>query len=247
MIAFEDANGMIQNYLTNTLIAQEKQMDKGYKLPLSDALFCARDNVRNKMFFKSICTAVETLKKKQDKVMVVDAGSGVGILGVYALLAGAEKCFFLENNPHSLEYSRGLIGKLGYKDKAHFIQCDATTVELPTPYDLLISETLTSGFVDEDFVEIVNHLRQFGKTDSIIIPEGFEMTVTEKDKSGAELGASTVKIDSYSPITRAAKTIKNPQAKTLTYHTKATLFDDITLESGECISFLNERTVQTAT
>jgi SAM-dependent methyltransferase len=251
MTEFDDISKEIQEYLLKKTIPRDKLINKNYKLPLSDAIFCAQDGYRNRIFFKSINAAIKKLKEKnvgktgwnaRSDLTVIDAGSGIGILGAYALLLGADKCFFLENNPYSLEYSKNLLKHFKLEKKSHFIECDATKFELPVKYDLLISETITSGFLEEDFISIINNLRRFGKKGSIIIPESFEITITQKDKSGNELNKDKIHMSSYSKMCSPDENINTLVANQITYTMKAKLFDSFTLESGECMSFLNERT-----
>ncbi len=84
MEKFQKINNRILNIVTNLEIKYEDMTDKSYKLPLSDALFCISDIRRNKIFFDSIQAAIEN-KKDQKEIIVVDAGSGTGILGFFAL------------------------------------------------------------------------------------------------------------------------------------------------------------------
>gem|GEM_PF-5956594 len=50
---------------------------------------------------------------------------------------------------------------------------------MPESYDLLISETISSGFVDEDFLKIVENLKQFAKDSFEIVPKSFDLDVKD--------------------------------------------------------------------
>jgi len=233
---------LIHNQIQAFLSAQKEDPsalgNKCYKLPLSDALFCAEDVVRNRAFFQGIQQAIQ--ERPERPLTVVDAGSGTGILGAFALALGAEKCFFLEHNPHSLELSKKLVDHLGFKEQSVFIECDATQVELPEPYDILISETLSSGFVTEDFPRIVAHLKRYGKPGSVIIPERFRITMTEEDEGGRELEQTVWNIQSRKVAEDKRPIAKNQKTRSLCWHTKGWIYGDIAVESGDCMSFLNE-------
>ena len=214
--------------------------DSKYKLPLSDAIFCAQDTIRNRKFFEAIGRAVTDLKKDQPSLTVVDAGSGTGILGIFALFSGADKCYFLENNPYSLKLSQELIHHLGLSDKSVFRECDASTYQLPELFDLMISETLSAGFVHEDFPRIVNHLKSFAKSHAIIVPEAFDAVMIEQDSSGNELHEQTFHFDSLEGF-NSQKLELNPKTRTLKWTMDANLYDGLWFRSGESSSFLNER------
>ena len=118
---FKQIDKKIKHYLKTYLPKESELSDAKYKLPLSDAFFCAQDRFRNQMFFKAIEAAMQKLKSQESFITVVDAGSGIGLLGAYALFLGADQCFLLEHNPHTLHYSKGLLEYLGYSERSEFI------------------------------------------------------------------------------------------------------------------------------
>lgn len=238
--AFDAINTDIQTFLQAQQTNFYTQEDKQYKLPTSDAIFCALDTPRNRAFFTAIGKAIVSLQKNRENIKVLYAGSGTGILGVFALHLGAEYCEFLEHNPYSLELSKQLVEHCGYTDRVIFRECDATQIEIE-PYDLLISETLTSGFVSEEFPQIVNHLRQFGNDHSIIIPEQFEVTLLEKNEAGDIVNTQTFLFTSQDGFEKQIMHLM-PETTQITWRTKTCLYDDVSLDSGDCISFMNEMT-----
>jgi 16S rRNA G966 N2-methylase RsmD len=217
--------------------------DQDAKLPLSDAIFCAEDERRNRVFEQAIRQAVIDLKKKCSQVVVVDAGSGTGILGLFALRSGADKCYFLEQNPYALAFSKKVIQKYGFEAQSVFLEGDATEVDLPETFDLLISETLTAGFVAEDFPKIINHLRIFRQPHSIFIPEAFSVSVTEKDGQYQTLAEHQFYFRSQAGFQKNKLLLVSP-TKTiahLVWRSEAFLYQQKTLQSGDCLSFLNQR------
>jgi hypothetical protein len=173
-------------------------------------------------------------------ITVVDAGSGTGILGAFALSLGASKCYFLEHNPNSLQLSKSLIDELGLSDKSIFMECDARNVELPEKYDLLISETLSSGFVQEDFVPIVRHLLQFSQPHALFIPESFKIELDELDDQKKQLNTQSFFFSTEHGF--PDRLIKaSPAATHLKWITDAELYGGTHLRTGDCVSFLNER------
>lgn len=141
-------------------------------LKTSDAVFCAEDTIRNRRFWQSIKDL--SLTKNEDFV-VVDAGCGLGILGLMTLLHGAKKVYFIESNPETLKLAKAFIKSFQVNGSTvEFIKTDATTVKIKEPFDVIISETISKDLLDEDFIRIIENLIPQGKSDLSIIPCGFE-------------------------------------------------------------------------
>lgn len=236
---FDEIHHKIQKFISSQKIEAYSLEDTQYKLPLSDALFCATDAPRNRAFFVAIQKAISDLQEKTDSVHVVYAGSGTGILGIFALACGADSAVFLEHNPYSLDYSKKLSRYCGYADRIKFIKCDATTLKLETSYNLLISETLTSGFVREEFPLIVNNLVHFRAKNSVILPQKFVLTLEEKNNSEECIRVQEFSFHSKNGFPKIGLFLHKNTTQLL-WKTICTLYDDIVLSSGSCISFLNQ-------
>ena len=239
---FDIVNSQIQKFISEHQGDLYSLNDTTYKLPLSDAVFCATDIPRNRAFFEAIRKAVIKLKTLTEKIRVVYAGSGTGILGIFALALGAKDCLFLEHNPHSLEFSKKLVTAMGFAGQVKFIECDATKIQFSKPYDLLLSETLTSGFVREDFAYIIRHLRKFGEASSIIIPEKFSVRLEEKNENGKTVAEHNFEFVSSADFELQEIKLQNSATTQLTWNTTTTLYDDVIVQPGECVSFMNEMT-----
>jgi len=171
---------------------------------------------------------------------MVDAGSGTGILWFFALWLGAKKVILVENNPTSLELSRTLADYLWYRECIEFVLADAKEVILETEYDILVSETLTSGFSAEDFPAIVRNL---AKTHPLIIPEKFIFHCESYDRDMQELEQRDIELRSadlpeFFPL-KVPKETHSISISTSTY-----LTSEIILESGDCCSFMNTRSFE---
>lgn len=149
--------------------------DRG--LPLSDAIFCAEDRARNAAFFRAISAVAQQLPRD---FVAIDAGAGLGILGFFALLAGARKVLFIEINPQTLHFAKLLSEKLGFeKHRMEFYCADARTFSPAEMPDLFLSETISAGFVTEDFPEIVRNFYSFAAPHAFFLPERFEIFAPE--------------------------------------------------------------------
>ena len=125
---------------------------------------CLFDKKRSFEFLKAINKTV----KKND--IVVDAGSGSGILGLFAAKAGAKKVFCIESNPRFTKIIKKNAELNGLSHIIQVIRGDVTKIKLPSKVNVIICELLSTGFFYEPEVQVINHLRKFMKKDGKIIP-----------------------------------------------------------------------------
>ncbi len=116
--------------------------------------------------------AIEDTVKAGD--VVIDAGSGTGILGVFAALAGARHVYCIELHPRFVKLIEHLAERNGVGDRVTVIQADASNVTIPEPADVLICELLCTGQFFEPQVQVVRHLRQFLRPEATLIPRRIE-------------------------------------------------------------------------
>lgn len=125
---------------------------------------CLFDKKRSFDFLSAINESV----KKDD--IVVDAGSGSGILGLFAARAGAKKVFCIESNPRFIEVIKKNAEINHFSNVIEAIYADATKIKLPCEVDVIICELLSTGFFYEPEIQVINHLRKFLKKGGKIIP-----------------------------------------------------------------------------
>ena len=116
--------------------------------------------------------AIEDVVKKDD--VVVDAGAGTGILGVFAALDGAKQIYSIELNQRFCTLIKHLADKNNVSHIIKVIPGDASKVELPEKPDVVICELLCTGQFFEPQVQVINHLRQYFKPKTQIIPSKIE-------------------------------------------------------------------------
>jgi len=225
---FKELQKQIYDFLEAKRVESYSLADKHFKLPLSDAIFCAQDAFRNRKFYEATSMAIADLKKEHESIVVVDAGSGTGVLGLFALLSGADKCYFLEHNPYALSLSKEFMGHFELLNKCEFIECDATSMALPEKFDLLISETISAGFLDEDFPGIVRNLKDHEKEHAIYIPQSFEIIISGNEPIFQKTPDEIQKISAQPGSTISMS---------------AQLYNDVWIRPAESASFLNERKV----
>src|SRR5437762_2323299 len=94
-------------------------------------------------FCRSMCSAVRDAIRAAVKPgdVVVDLGSGSGILAFFACEAGARKVYAIEQQ-HTADAAALLAKHLGLADRIEVIHERSMNVELPERGDVLVTETI---------------------------------------------------------------------------------------------------------
>jgi enediyne biosynthesis protein CalE3 len=109
--------------------------------------------------------------------VVVDIGTGTGLLAYFACQAGAARVFAIEEGP-IVELARELAVVNAFADRVEFFHDRSYNVELPERADVLITETLWNFGVGEGMVGFLADARErLLKPGARIIPAGVELHV----------------------------------------------------------------------
>jgi predicted RNA methylase len=121
--------------------------------------------------------------------VVLDAGSGSGILAFFAASAGASRVYAVEIDPVLASWLDRSVRANGLGDVVHVICGDISRVRLPAAVDVCICEMLDTGLLDETQVLALNQLRarHVLSESTRLIPERYE--------TFAELGSA--RLDCY--------------------------------------------------
>ena len=110
-------------------------------------IFMLNDKKRTDYFINGIN---ETVKKGD---IVLDIGTGTGILAIAAARAGAKKVYAIETSSIA-DIAEEIIEMAGVTDKVEVIRGWSTTVDLPEKADVLVSEMLGNDPLDERILQI---------------------------------------------------------------------------------------------
>jgi len=105
-------------------------------------------------------TAIRATVRPGD--VVVDAGSGSGILALLAADAGAEEVFAVELDPFLAACLDRTVRANDLADTIEVVCGDICTVPLPPSVDVFICEMLDTGLLDETQAIVINRLRARG-------------------------------------------------------------------------------------
>lgn len=129
---------------------------------------CLFDPEKAEVFEKAIREAV------RPEHMVLDVGTGSGILALLAAKAGAKKVVALEFDPFVAGIARENFKQNGFADTIELVTGDARTHRFPpgTHFDVVTMEMLSSGMVDEMQVQAANNLLEQGaaSAETVFLP-----------------------------------------------------------------------------
>ena len=138
---------------------------------------CLIDEYRTKTFQ----AAIEQTVKPGD--LVVDIGSGSGILAFFAAKAGATQVYAVEIDHLLAESLKKSIWANGFEDKITVVEGNALSVSLPQNANVVIAEIIETGLLDEMQLQVINELRTKGVISAVtrIIPGSYESFIRLAD------------------------------------------------------------------
>ena len=140
------------------------------------------DEVRNKAYSDALKLAVG------DGDVVLDIGTGSGLLSLMAAASGAEKVITCETSRTIAEAAKEIIDINGYRGKISVLNKKSTDlivgVDLPQRADLIVSEVFSSEFVGEGVrTTILDANKRLLKKGGRIIPQSGKIRIALIDNS----------------------------------------------------------------
>lgn len=142
-------------------------------LDVLDSVHCVYDKHRTDFFLNCINKVVQ----KND--VVIEAGSGTGILSIMSSVRGAN-VYSIELNKKIIYLAKAIISffaenKFISKNSINLIQANAIRYKPSQKADIIISENIYTGMFYEKQVQIMNHLSKFLRRGGVTIPSGLVM------------------------------------------------------------------------
>ncbi|MHA1648915.1 MAG: 50S ribosomal protein L11 methyltransferase [Candidatus Helarchaeota archaeon] len=104
--------------------------------------------------------------------IVIDFGCGTGILGFFALQAGARHVYAIEETS-IIDYAKQLANKNKFTDKITFINKsghELTKQDIPQQVDIILSEPISNLLLEGNAWSAIEHLKSFLKDGGLILP-----------------------------------------------------------------------------
>lgn len=126
------------------------------------------DQFRNAFYHRNLH------KHAKDKV-VLDMGTGTGLLAFYALSAGAKFVYATEQNHEMAEIANSILSKCFDKSRFKVLTANLWTDEIDSqiemPIDILVSETVGPGLFDQGMIHTWHCIKPFLAPNAISIPD----------------------------------------------------------------------------
>lgn len=140
--------------------------------------------------------------------VVLDVGTGTGILAFFACQAGARRVYAIDGG-NVIELARLLARQNGLDGRIEFLNDWSSRVVLPEPVDVIVTETMGNFGLEEGILETVIDARtRFLKKDGTIIPQAVELFVAPIEQAGVYQQVDTWANDlygvDYTPLRRFA-------------------------------------------
>jgi SAM-dependent methyltransferase len=183
---------------------------------ISNYLIMINDRWRNKFYADALCS---TAKGK----VVLDVGTGTGILSAYALQAGAKFVFAVEVDPRSAEIAQYTLSKCFDQSRFKVINSDFWTDQIDgqidREIDILVSETVGPDLFDQGMCSTWHCAKPFLAFDAISIPDRLHCDVHVWDgiRHISERSRSLTKNDSEAHLYPAELLMDNFAAALVEY------------------------------
>ncbi|KAJ3596639.1 hypothetical protein NHX12_003043 [Muraenolepis orangiensis] len=118
---------------------------------------------QNQKYYKGIRAAVVRVKDRGEKAIVLDIGTGTGLLSMMALTAGADFCYAIEVFKPMAEAAKNIVEKNGFSDRMKIINKHSTEVtvgpdgDMQTRANILITELFDTELIGEGALPSYEH------------------------------------------------------------------------------------------
>ena len=169
-------------------------IDKYLVIPLKNNTICSyldmlNDSWRNKFY-------IDALQKHAKDKIVVDMGTGTGILAYYALLFGAKFVYCFEYRPDMALVAQKVLEKKFSKDRFKVIASNFWNTNLDEIFDqkidILVSETVGPGLFDNGMINTWFYVKPYLSDNAISIPDRLHCDLWIYENSQLEAADTTL-------------------------------------------------------
>ncbi|XP_031197145.1 protein arginine N-methyltransferase 7 isoform X2 [Mastomys coucha] len=144
-------------------LEEDEHYDYHQEIARSSYADMLHDKDRNIKYYQGIRAAVSRVKDKGQKALVLDIGTGTGLLSMMAVTAGADFCYAIEVFKPMAEAAVKIVEKNGFSDKIKVINKHSTEVtvgpdgDLPCRANILITELFDTELIGEGALPSYEH------------------------------------------------------------------------------------------
>ncbi|XP_055047703.2 protein arginine N-methyltransferase 7 [Misgurnus anguillicaudatus] len=121
------------------------------------------DKDRNEKYYQGIRAAVSRVKARGERVVVLDIGTGTGLLSMMAVTAGADYCYAIEVFKPMAQAASSIVQRNGFSDKIKIINKHSTEVTVGPDGDMqeraniLVTELFDTELIGEGALPSYEH------------------------------------------------------------------------------------------
>jgi hypothetical protein len=151
--------------------------DHGTAISPASAMSCIDDSIRTQQFIHGAKLGISARISQASRPQhLLYAGTGpfapLILANLHRFNPTNLRVHFMDINPISVDYLRGLVENLGYSEFVEdYSVADASTVNLDYKPDILLTETMSQALLEEPQYWIVKNLKPQLQEGALIIPE----------------------------------------------------------------------------
>nr|XP_054367253.1 protein arginine N-methyltransferase 7 isoform X3 [Mirounga angustirostris] len=144
-------------------LEEDEHYDYHQEIARSSYADMLHDKDRNIKYYQGIRAAVSRVKDRGQKALVLDIGTGTGLLSMMAVTAGADFCYAIEVFKPMADAAVQIVEKNGFTDKIKIINKHSTEVaigpdgDMPCRANILITELFDTELIGEGALPSYEH------------------------------------------------------------------------------------------
>ncbi|XP_004393400.1 PREDICTED: protein arginine N-methyltransferase 7 isoform X2 [Odobenus rosmarus divergens] len=144
-------------------LEEDEHYDYHQEIARSSYADMLHDKDRNIKYYQGIRAAVSRVKDRGQKALVLDIGTGTGLLSMMAVTAGADFCYAIEVFKPMADAAVKIVEKNGFTDKIKIINKHSTEVtigpdgDMPCRANILITELFDTELIGEGALPSYEH------------------------------------------------------------------------------------------
>ncbi|XP_045389369.1 protein arginine N-methyltransferase 7 isoform X2 [Lemur catta] len=144
-------------------LEEDEHYDYHQEIARSSYADMLHDKDRNVKYYHGIRAAVSRVKDRGQKALVLDIGTGTGLLSMMAVTAGADFCYAIEVFKPMADAAVKIVEKNGFSDKIKVINKHSTEVtvgpdgDMPCRANILVTELFDTELIGEGALPSYEH------------------------------------------------------------------------------------------